>query len=129
MRRPRYERNKLNNETSAQVLRYVLEQRHISQAQLAEQLEVSESFISRALGGERNLTIDHLEIISEKFNMPTGAMFLAISKPGTDPKYERLRQLAKELLLQGDRVIAAVKNAEKRKEANQTSIAPKRASA
>ncbi len=128
MKRPPYDRFHVGNETSAQVIRYVLDQRNLTQAQLAEQLEVSESFISRALNGERNLTIDHLELIADKFNMPTGAMFLAISKPGNDPKYERLRQLAKELLLQGDRVIAAVKNAEKRKQSSSTPL-PKRASA
>lgn len=128
MQRERLDRHKINTETSAQVLRYVLDRTGLSQAQLAEELEVSESFISRALNGERNLTIDHIEFIESRFNMPMGAMFLAISKPGTDPKYERLRQLAKELLLQGDRVIAAVKSAEKRKQSSPGSL-PKRASA
>lgn len=128
MRPERLPRHQINTETSAQVLRYVLDRTGLSQAQLADELEVSESFISRALNGERNLTLDHIEIIEDRFNMPMGAMFLAISKPGTDPKYERLRQLAKELLLQGDRVIAAVKTAEKRKQAKQNPL-PKRASA
>lgn len=122
----RRRRGQITMEKSARILRYVLDQRQLTQAQLAEQLEVSESFVSRTLSAERNLTLDHLQLIEDKFDMPIGAMYLAITKPGTDPKFERLRQLAKELLLQGDRVIAAVKAADKRK---QSASLPKRASA
>lgn len=124
----RRRRGQITMEKSARILRYVLEQRHLTQAQLAEQLEVSESFISRALKAERNLTLEHLQLIEDKFDMPIGAMYLAITKPGTDPKFERLRQLAQELLLQGDRVSAAVKAEKRRKEA-EMNPAPKRASA
>lgn len=124
----RRKRGQITMEKSARILRYVLDQRQLTQAQLAEQLEVSESFISRALNAERNLTLDHLQMIEDKFDMPIGAMYLAITKPGTNPKFERLRQLAKELLMQGDRVIAAVKSAEKRKKAQPNPL-PKRASA
>lgn len=116
-------------EKSARILRYVLDQRHLTQAQLAEQLEVSESFISRTLGAERNLTLDHLQMIEDKFDMPIGAMYLAITKPGTDPKFERLRVLAKELLLQGDRVSSAVRADRKRKNAGESLASSRRASA
>jgi transcriptional regulator with XRE-family HTH domain len=128
MERERRVRGKVSTDTTARVLRYVLEKTHRTQAQLAEDLEVSESFISRALRGERNLTLDHLQQIEDKFDMPTGAMFLAITKPGTDPKFERLRHLARELLLQGDRVSAAIK-ASRRRDETQKTKASKRASA
>ena len=124
----RRQRGKLSTDTTARVVRYVLDQRHLSQAELAETLEVSESFISRSLSGERNLTIDHLQMIEDKFDMPIGAMFLAISKPGTDPKYARLRELARELMVQGDRVSAAVKAAARRRAAGEPA-SPKRATA
>jgi transcriptional regulator with XRE-family HTH domain len=101
---------KVSAQTSVRLVEFVLAQKQINQEELAELLEVSPSFVSRLRAGERSLTLDHLDLIGRKLEIPVGAMLLAaIAPPKPDARFEKARQLAIAAIEQGDRTRAAIK--------------------
>lgn len=98
--------------TSSALVEYILAEKSLTQEALAEVLEVSASFISRVRSGERAFTLDHLQAIEERLDMPLGALFLATMKsPPADPKLARARELAVAALAAGDKAAKALRSA------------------
>jgi transcriptional regulator with XRE-family HTH domain len=95
---------------SAAVVEYILTERKLTQEQLAEILEVSASFISRVRAGQRSFTLDHLQAIEERLEMPLGALFLAtMKKTPRDNKLAKAREIAIIALRSGDRAAKAIR--------------------
>src|SRR4051794_16790751 len=65
---------------SAQVIHYLLQAGH-TQADVARMLNVSQGFVSLVKVRERGLTLDHLERIAMKLDVPLGAFLLAVTEP------------------------------------------------
>jgi transcriptional regulator with XRE-family HTH domain len=96
--------------TSAAVIEYILKERKLSQEQLAEILEVSASFISQVRAGQRSFTLDHLQTIEQRLDMPLGALLLAtMKKAPRDHKLAKARAIAITALKSGDRAAKAIR--------------------
>lgn len=61
-----------------EVLRFLMEQHHMSQRDLVPVLG-SDSLVSRILSGQRNLTVDHMHALAERFHVPA-SVFLGSPK-------------------------------------------------
>jgi HTH-type transcriptional regulator / antitoxin HigA len=57
--------------SSVDVLRFLMEQHHLSQRDLVPEIG-SESLVSRILSGERNLTVEHMHALAARFHVPPG---------------------------------------------------------
>lgn len=55
--------------SSVDVLRFLMDQHHLSQRDIAPEIG-SESLVSRILSGERNLTIPHIHALAARFGVP-----------------------------------------------------------
>jgi transcriptional regulator with XRE-family HTH domain len=96
--------------TSAAVIEYILKETKLTQEQLAEIMEVSASFISRVRAGQRSFTLDHLQAIEQRLDMPLGALFLAtMKKAPRDSKLAKAREIAIAALKSGDRAAKAIR--------------------
>jgi transcriptional regulator with XRE-family HTH domain len=98
-------RGKLSQRTSAQLVDFLCDRLKLTQEQLADKLELSPAFISRARSGERSFTIEHLHMMEDLLDMPLGAILLAVPlaprrKPDT-PEMARIRDMATKALEAG----------------------------
>lgn len=104
------EKNYRAGARSAAVIDYILAERQLSQEELAEILEVSASFISRVRAGKRAFTLDHLQAIEERLEMPLGAVLLAtMRKTPRNKKLAKARELAVMALKSGDRAAKSIR--------------------
>jgi transcriptional regulator with XRE-family HTH domain len=102
--------NGASTKLSAAIVEYILKERGLTQEAFAELLEVSASFVSRVRAGERAFTLEHLQAIEERLEMPLGALFLAMMPhEPADPKLARARDLAVKALEAGDRAAKAIR--------------------
>ena len=61
-----------------EVLRFLMDQHHLSQRDLVPEIG-SESLVSRILAGQRNLTVAHMHALAQRFHVPA-SVFLGRSK-------------------------------------------------
>ena len=73
-------RRELASSLSSKVIEYVCGLGH-TQADVARMLNVSEGYVSLVRSGDRGLTVDHLEKLSEALAIPLGAMLVAVTEP------------------------------------------------
>jgi transcriptional regulator with XRE-family HTH domain len=93
---------------------WLVRERGMSQEEVAEMLEVSAGFVSRVRSGERRLTVDHLETMSQGVGLPLGAMLLAAMPEPTDkPEVRAIRELVVRLLENGDKATEAIRRSRK----------------
>ena len=96
-------RRKVSSDISCQLIEYVLKEKQWTQEQLAEALELSTAFISRARAKERSLRLDHLSIIESLMNSPIGAILLAaVPITNATEKNAKLREIAHKAIKAAD---------------------------
>lgn len=61
----------LPNASPVEVLRFLMEQQHLSQRDLVPEIG-SESLVSLILSGKRNLTVAHIRALAARFHVPVG---------------------------------------------------------
>jgi transcriptional regulator with XRE-family HTH domain len=59
---------------SASIARYVAASVQLTQQQLAEILDVNQSYISRVMNGEKNFTLSHLELLGQFLGIPVAVL-------------------------------------------------------
>jgi|GEM_PF-5332732 len=77
----------------------LLENRGMSQTDIADFLEVSKSFISRVKAGTRSFTLQHLAEIGEKFDQPLPLLLFRLMDPETiKPENRKLYSMVKRMI-------------------------------
>jgi transcriptional regulator with XRE-family HTH domain len=86
-----------NNTLSANIVKY-LQAKNLSQREIAQRMNVTESFISHVVKGNRNFSIEHLEKIAEMEDMTLPELLANATPVETVPEKHRK---SFELLLEG----------------------------
>lgn len=77
----------------------ILEDRGMSQTQIAEFMEVSKSYISRVKAGTRAFTLEHLSRVDDKFEKPLSVLlFRTVSRDTMTPKNRGLYDLVQKMV-------------------------------
>ncbi len=63
--------------TSVKLVRFLQTQGR-SQKQVAELMEISESYVSKVMSGERQFSLKHFEMIGDKLKLPTHLLLLRL---------------------------------------------------
>ncbi len=90
---------------------YLLDQRGLSQMEIASILEVDKSFVSRVASGERDLSTHQLRVLADALGVPLGALLLNASGPfrGKSEEGKRIGDLCAELMQLADNAVAALR--------------------
>ena len=71
--------------SSQLILKYVLRQYGKTQGELARAIGVTPSYVSRVLRGTRNLTLSHIELLSDLVKVPMPVLVWRGLEPYPDP--------------------------------------------
>lgn len=61
---------------SVDVVRFLKESKHLSLTEIAQMIDVSQSFVSRVNSGGRSFTLHHLHALAEKMEIPLPLLVL-----------------------------------------------------
>jgi transcriptional regulator with XRE-family HTH domain len=105
MRRPRLTR------VSQELLDYLVEQKGLTQNEIAGVLDVDKSFVSRLRSGERQFSPLQMEILADHLGVPLGAMLIAATDPKEplSPEQQELSDLCAKVMRQADEAVAALR--------------------
>lgn len=110
------DRRLVSSTLSSRIIEYLRAKGH-SQAAIARLLGVSQPYISLIKIRERSLTLDHVERLADRLDMPLGALFIAISE-SRDVKKPKKRNLAfTRIMKQADVAAASALRAMSRRKA------------
>lgn len=100
-----------HHRVSAKLIAYLTQKRGMTQAAVADILEVGPSFISRVLSQERDLSPEQIRMIADALGVEMGTMLLDALRP-TKPvsaEKQKILDLCAELMHKADAVIAATR--------------------
>lgn len=105
MRRTRF------NKTSSRVVDYLVEQRGLTQDEIARILRVDKSFVSRVRSAEREFSPDQIGTIADALGVPMGALLMAAVPLAKNlpPDRQKIVDMCVRLLGKTDAAITALR--------------------
>ncbi|MFT3784567.1 MAG: helix-turn-helix transcriptional regulator [Tepidisphaeraceae bacterium] len=100
-----------NNKVAADLMKYLIEKRGMTQNDIADVLGVDKSFVSRVAAAERDLSTHQLRTIADALDVPMGALLLDALGPTKtkDPEKQKILDLTADLMQLADKAVAALR--------------------
>lgn len=100
------------NKTSAVLVDYLVEDRGLTQDDIAAILRVDKSFISRVRSAQREFSPLQIEMIADALNVPMGALLMAAAplEKNLPPERQQIVDLCAKLLAKTDAAVTAIRS-------------------